>query len=205
MCRFLETILCVDGNFQNLKYHQQRVDSVFTKYFQGTVPFDLSERIIVPVEYSIGTFRIRIVYNFDLVTIEYFPVLPRFFQSFILIADNAIEYECKYEDRTSLNAISALKSGSDEAIIVKNGCITDTTISNLVFFDGINWFTPNTPLLEGTMRRQLLEKGICTERRITVRDLPNYRSLLMINALLGFNPNNASLIHSIVNLDSFCS
>lgn len=203
MFRLLETLLCIDGKLQNTNYHQLRVNSVFKNHFQTSTVFDLAEMIVVPCDYSIGTYRVRIVYSYEIVSVEYFPVVPRSFNSFTLVQDDNIEYGCKYEDRANLNALSSRKNGADETIIVKNGCITDTTISNLLFFDGNRWFTPDTPLLKGTMRQQLLDRGICTEKRITVADLSDYQSLLMINALLGFEPNNASPIHSIINLNCF--
>ncbi len=205
MCRLLETILCIDGKMQNLRYHQMRVDAAFKRLFTRIDPIELSQSIVVPHHYSIGAFRIRIVYTRDILSVEYFPVVPRHFNSFLLVTDDSIGYECKYEDRSSLNAISEQKNGADEAIIIKNGCVTDTTISNLLFFDGYQWFTPDTPLLKGTMRQQLLDRSICIERRITFADLSRYTLVLMTNALLGFEPNNALPIHSIQNLNSFSS
>lgn len=204
MCRLLETIQCADGMLFNINYHQRRVNAAFAKHFAGCRPIDLS-KICVPFEYSTGLYRVRVVYDRDLQGIEFFPAVARSFNSFILIADDSIEYSCKYEDRSALNKITERKGTADEAIIVKNGLVTDTTISNLLLFDGAHWFTPETPLLCGTMRQQLLDHRLCFERRISVADLSDYKSVLMINALLGFQPSNASPIHTIQNLGSFCN
>ena len=61
--------------------------------------------------------------------------------------------------------------GFDEVVIVKNGFISDTTISNLAFFDGSEWHTPNTPLLKGTKRAELLDSGFLKEKTIKLFQL----------------------------------
>ena len=53
-----------------------------------------------------------------------------------------------------------MRGACDEILIIKDGHITDTSISNIVFRlpDGW-WLTPFTPLLKGIMRTYLLESG----------------------------------------------
>ena len=72
----------------------------------------------------------------------------------------------------------------DEVIIVKDGYITDTSYTNLCFFDGTTWFTPDTPLLPGTMRQRLLDQGIIKEKSIPLSDLNKYQSISLINAMM---------------------
>ena len=59
----------------------------------------------------------------------------------------------------------------DEVIIEKNGYLTDTTIANIAFFDGKQWFTPEKPLLKGTMRAKLIEEGFLQTKNIKSEEL----------------------------------
>lgn len=196
-------MLCLDGHLQNIEYHQQRVDETFGKLFPANLVISLADSISVPTAKSSGAFRARLVYHRDVVSIDFLPIVLRSFKSFVLITDNAIVYDCKYEDRSALNRITELKKDADEVIIVQNGYITDTTIGNLLFFDGTHWHTPSNPLLKGTMRQLLIDKGLCYEKQITADNLSRYKSVLMVNALLGFEPQNAVPISAISNLHNF--
>ena len=74
-----------------------------------------------------------------------------------------------------------------DILIVKKEFITDTSFSNIIFFDGDNWITPSTPLLEGTKRKELLEKNIISEQEIKFSDLKNFKKAILINAMLDFD------------------
>jgi 4-amino-4-deoxychorismate lyase len=73
---------------------------------------------------------------------------------------------------------------ADEILIIKNGFVTDTSFSNIVFFDGIKWITPSTYLLNGTQRQQLLQQGAIIEEEIRPSDLKHFRFAKLINAML---------------------
>lgn len=79
------------------------------------------------------------------------------------------------------------KQSCDDILIVKNGFVTDSSISNIIFFDGYKWVTPDTPLLKGTMRQFLLEAAEIKEETITVQNLTTFTSFRLINAMLGFD------------------
>jgi 4-amino-4-deoxychorismate lyase len=83
---------------------------------------------------------------------------------------------------TSLRAQAP--SYADEVIIIKNGCVTDTSYTNICFFDGKEWLTPDTPLLQGTMRRYLLDKGVIREVRIRRKDIQYFKKVSLINAMM---------------------
>ena len=74
----------------------------------------------------------------------------------------------------------------DDIIIVKDGLITDASYANLIFWDGENWFTPNTPLLKGVQREKLLKDGLIQEKEIKPSDLASYQKVALINAMLDF-------------------
>ena len=77
----------------------------------------------------------------------------------------------KYADRSALARLLQRRDDCDEILIVRDGAITDTSYSNVAFFDGRKYVTPDTFLLNGTRRQYLLGTGVLTERRITPSDL----------------------------------
>jgi 4-amino-4-deoxychorismate lyase len=77
-----------------------------------------------------------------------------------------------------------LRGDCDEIILVKNGLITDTSYSNLAFFDGVQWYTPEHPLLNGVRRQALLKQKRVREKRITPDELGSFVKLSLINAML---------------------
>ena len=80
----------------------------------------------------------------------------------------------------------AQKGDSDEIIIVKHGLLTDTSFTNLAIYDGDRWITPKRPLLLGTKRAALLDKGIIQEADITLNDLQNAVKVSLFNAMIEF-------------------
>jgi 4-amino-4-deoxychorismate lyase len=174
--RFIETLLIKD-KIENLLYHNIRMNTTRAVFF-GKDPIDLENFI----EIKPNT-RCRVLYDENIIKVEYFELKDRKFEKLKIVYSD-IEYNFKYENREKLNNLKV--DGYDEVVIVKNGYITDTTISNLAFFDGKEWHTPAKPLLEGTKRMELLEKGFLKEKNIKLEDLYKYKKVAMINAILGF-------------------
>ena len=85
----------------------------------------------------------------------------------------------------------------DEILIVRDGAITDTSYSNVAFFDGRKYVTPDTFLLNGTRRQYLLGTGVLTECRITPSDLGGFERVVLINAMLGIEDDLAVPIERI--------
>ena len=85
-----------------------------------------------------------------------------------------------------LNILNLLKKKGDcsDILIVKNGFITDTSFSNIIFLKCGRWYTPNTPLLKGTKRAKLLDLGLINERSIRPEEMGNYEKVGLINAML---------------------
>jgi 4-amino-4-deoxychorismate lyase len=174
--RFIETLLIKD-KIENLIYHNIRMNTTRAIFF-GKEPIDL--KYFVDIKQNT---RCRVLYSEDILKVEYFDLKPREFKKLKVVYSD-IEYDFKYENREKLNSLKV--DGYDEVVIVKDGYITDTTISNLAFFDGKEWVTPNTPLLEGTKRMELLDKGFLREKEIKIDDLKNYKKIAMMNAIIGF-------------------
>ena len=62
----------------------------------------------------------------------------------------------------------------------------NAAICNIALFDGSNWATPRTPLIYGTNRAYLLEKGFVVEKDIFASHLANYQKITLFNALIDF-------------------
>ena len=69
--------------------------------------------------------------------------------------------------------------------------MTDTTIANIAFFDGKTWFTPTTPLLQGTTRARLIDEGFLKLRDIKKEDIKEYSRFALMNAMIGFCIQNS--------------
>lgn len=182
MCRLLETIKLEDGKLSNLNSHDLRMNAARAELFDSIEPIKLKDHIQIPFNCQTGLFRCRVLYSKEIEKIEFIPQKPREFHKLKIVSHNSIDYHLKFEDRTILNELLALKDDADEVIIIKNGMVTDCTIGNLVFWNGYQWETPDTPLLLGTQRQYLLGEKLIHEKKITQNDLNNYSMCGIINA-----------------------
>lgn len=178
----LETIRIENGQIDNLSYHQARCDQSRQILFGSTDRLDLSSVIEAPEH---GLYRCRILYGISLHSIEYLPYSPKKITS-LKIVPSDIDYSFKYADRKTLDALLLANKEVDEVIIEKNGYLTDTTIANIAFYDGSQWFTPEAPLLKGTMRAKLIEEGFLQTKHIKREDLGKYTQVALMNAMIGF-------------------
>jgi 4-amino-4-deoxychorismate lyase len=178
----LETIKIEDGTIHNLSYHQARCDQSRQILFQSTDRLDLSSIIQAP---KTGLYRCRIRYEKSLHSIEYIPYRPKEISS-LRIVSSEIDYSLKYADRSDLEVLLASNKDVDEVIIEKEGYLTDTTIANIAFYDGSQWFTPEVPLLKGTMRAKLIDEGFLKTKQIKREDLGKYSQVALMNAMIGF-------------------
>lgn len=178
----LETIKIEDGEIFNLKYHQKRATQSRQILFNSTDVLDLSTLIHPPKE---GFYRCRVLYAEELHSIEYIPYTAKDIQT-LKIVPSQIEYNFKYANRDALNTLLLSHQDVDEIIIEKDGYLTDTTIANIAFYDGEQWFTPAKPLLKGTMREKLLDEGFLHTQDIKMDDLHLYTQVALINAMVGF-------------------
>jgi len=182
----LETVKIEDGRIFNLPYHQKRCDYSRRTLFHAKDILDLSEAITPPAD---GLYQCRILYNNTIRNVEYISYIPKKIDSLRIISSDT-DYHYKYADRKVLNALLSQNPDVDEIIIEQKGLLTDTTISNIAFYDGETWFTPKTPLLHGTMRAKLIEEGFLQTKDILKKELHLYTQVALINAMLGFKVLN---------------
>jgi 4-amino-4-deoxychorismate lyase len=186
MCLLFETIKIVNGKPKNLALHDKRLNLSRQKLFGINEILQLSDFIQVPEENKVGIFRCRVIYGSSIISTEYTPYYPAAIKTLKLVHSDTIKYDLKYLERSCLTKFIN-RDIADDILIVKEGCITDSSFANIVFTDGKHWVTPDTPLLYGTMRERLLFKGIIDTERITIDNLYNFTHFRLINAMLGFN------------------
>ncbi len=175
---YIETIKVVDGVVFNYEYHKQRA-------FQ-TSGIILPE-IIIPDDRREGVVKCRIVYNTEIVSIEYIPYTYPVIQSLKIVEADSFFYDKKYLDRSRLNQFYQNKGDADDILITVNGMLTDTSFCNIVLESEDDLFTPATPMLYGTQRAFLIDQQIITPRQISIDDLSQYKSVRLINAMIGLD------------------
>ncbi|NOR56682.1 MAG: hypothetical protein GQ531_10825 [Sulfurovum sp.] len=178
----LESIKIEDGVISNLSYHQKRCDKSRKALYNSSESLILKEHIKPPQK---GLYRCRILYNTEVQKVEYLPYKAKEIQTLKVIPSN-LDYALKYANRDALNTLLAALPEADDILIEKEGYLTDTSIANIAFYDGEQWFTPEKPLLEGTMRQKLLDQGFLQTRNIKKEDLPLYTQVALMNAMIGF-------------------
>lgn len=185
--KFIESIRVENGVLQNLKLHQQRVNET-SKIFSFNKTLDLSSITLSKVNDD-DIYKFRVLYSGNDYSVEISRYKPREIKSLKLVYDNDIIYDHKFENRDALNDLFEKRGDSSDILIVKNGFITDSSYSNIVLFDGEDYLTPSTFLLNGTMRQRLLDEKRIKEREIKVEDLKNYKRIFLINALNSLEDN----------------
>jgi len=188
---FIETIKILDGKVYNIEWHNRRFNQTRLDIFGLDKYINLIKYINPP---PIGLFRCRIVYDIDIISIEYIPYSPKINNTFKIVQSN-IEYKYKYSNRDELNSLKDSANGYDDIIIEKNGLLTDTTIANIAFFDGSKWITPKTPLLRGTVREKLLNRGFLIQKDINSDDLKHFYNFALMNAMIGFQIQKNIIIY----------
>jgi 4-amino-4-deoxychorismate lyase len=187
MYHLFETISIRNGIAENLKWHQQRMESSFLALFGHPPGFGLEKVLKIPSECRKGHFRCRVDYDRQIREIRFTPYLKKEIKSLKLIENNRIDYPYKFSDRHQLSELYEMRGDCDDILIVKNGLITDTSFANVVLWDGLSWYTPSEPLLPGTCRARLIESGLVSEAKIKAAELPLFREFQLINALRGLD------------------
>ena len=186
MCLLFETVKIVNGKPENLELHDQRMNRSRYMLHGMHDQLRLTDIIHVPEEFCKGVVRCRVIYGPAVVSTEYLPYFPLPVKTLLLVVADSIEYSHKYLDRNLLTGLID-KNKADDILIVKNGWVTDSSFANIVFTDGKRWVTPDTPLLQGTMRKKLLSEGIIVQESISIDHLREFTRFKLINAMLGFS------------------
>ncbi|MEI7896150.1 MAG: aminotransferase class IV family protein [bacterium] len=183
MFRLFETIRISDGQAMHMDWHERRMNRSRREIWAAEDPVSPGAEIVVPGEFSTGLVRCNVLYGQQIQEIKFSNYEKRPVRSLKLISGDMVDYHLKYADRALLDALFGERGDCDEVIIVKNGLITDTSMSNLIFFDGTNWITPAKPLLNGTCRDRLVSEGRLIEQDIRPTGLGKFTGCKLINAM----------------------
>lgn len=197
MYQLFETIKLQNKKLFNIEYHNQRMNNSRKILFGYEDKINLEEAIKLPNGISDNIFKCRVVYSDKIDDIEFQPYYEKKVNSLQAINVDWIDYSYKFLDRSNLQKLLC-KCIADDVLIIKNGFVTDTSYSNVVFYDGENYYTPNTPLLKGTKREKLLREGIINEAEIKISDIQKYQSVFLINSMLDIDESKGIPIENII-------
>ena len=199
MSLLLETICIEYRQIRNPDYHNRRMNSARKDLFGIRSELDIRTIIKIPIGMGMGLFKCRILYDNRIREVQVLPHHPKPVRTLKLVMEDSIDYRYKYADRKRLESLLLQKGICDDILIVKNGCISDTSYSNIIFRTaGGTWVTPDTPLLRGTMLQYLLEEGEISEKRIVVEDLTAYTEARMINCMMDLESGSVIDMNHII-------
>lgn len=182
MSLLIESICLLNGEIRNANYHEARMHHAGKEIFGG-VKYPPLEELIAAPDFPREKFKCRILYDKETLSVEVLPYEIREIHTFKIMEFPNLDYSFKWADRQVFERLKEL-SGTDEIILTQDGKITDTSFSNLLFFDGKEYITPADCLLPGTMRQFLLDSGRIKAESLEVKDLKRFRSFQLINAML---------------------
>ncbi len=183
MKQFVETIRIENGVPRLFDEHVARLQNTALHYFGTSLEISI-QQLLPPPAMKQNVLKCRVLYSEKIESVEFEPYQKRNIQNLKLVHDNRIGYTYKSTDREQLNRLLAQKGDADEIIIVKNGFVTDSSFSNLLFENEEGLFTPSSFLLNGVQRQSLLKSGLIRELAIREEDISNFSKIHLINAML---------------------
>ena len=194
MLKFIESIKVLNGDTPDINEHLQRVIRTIQYFYsKSNEKFDFISCVYTVLErerdkISDGLFKLRVVYSDRFISGTLIPYIPKRIKRLKLVESDDIEYPFKFENRTAIDSLFSYKDKCDDILIVKNGVITDTSYSNIVFERMGNLYTPDSYLLAGTKRAKLIREGLIREEKIRPCDIDKYDKAYLINSMLDLYP-----------------
>lgn len=194
MIKFIESIKVLNGDAPDINEHLQRVIRTIRYFYsKSDEKFDFISCVNNVLEserekISDGLFKLRLVYSDRFVSGTLIPYTPKTIKRLKVVECDDIDYPFKFETRTSIESLLSYKDKCDDILIVKNGVITDTSYSNIVFERMGNLYTPESYLLAGTKRAKLIREGLIREEKIRPCDIDKYDKAYLINSMLDLYP-----------------
>lgn len=183
MLQLIETICWQNGSFHRLPFHEDRMDLARKHFFGKPNKISLTDFLRIPDYLNNQIVKCRVTYSSEVENIEYETYKITSIKSLKLIEDDSIEYNYKFRNRDHLNKLLEMRGNSDEILIVKDGHITDTSFSNILFLRDGTWFTPENPLLKGTRREFYLQNKLISLKLIKPDELLLYEEARLINSM----------------------
>jgi 4-amino-4-deoxychorismate lyase len=179
----IETICVENRQLKNVAYHEARLHKTRSDLWGLTDSWKLTD-LTVPAWVTNDRHKLRIAYGREIEDIRWELHVPRMIRSIKTVNDDQVDYAYKYNDRSKLNALFDQRGECDEILIIKKGMVSDSFFFNVAFFDGIKWLTPDTNLLPGTQRANLLHTGVIEEASITAKQIRDFSHIRLFNALI---------------------
>jgi 4-amino-4-deoxychorismate lyase len=184
MSQFFESICVKDGVAENLSFHQARVYKTLQAFDASQNNISLKAIVEQLTLSTLGLFKLRISYDLNgNHQVKLTPYQYKLINQFGLVDIKGLRYDYKYENRDWINE-ALIQSGTDEIMMHDNGFIKDCSYTNIVFYDGSHWVTPESPLLEGTQRAKLIQEGLILPKALHVKDIPSFVKFKCINAMM---------------------
>ena len=207
---FVESLALRGNAIGNSTYHQMRFDrtrkafhdylalsdslppidlqqEIFRAYepWLNSLPLDIRKRIensqIAPL------IKVRVVYGLHISAIEFQIYTRPSYRWAIPIRVRDLKYRFKWNRRDMFDRFCSNLGPREYPIFILDGFLTDGLTANIVVSANGKLITPHRPLLEGTMRQALLEKGLIQPAPIHEDSLFHGQAIMFINAL---NPLN---------------
>ena len=198
MERFIETIKVLDGQFYNLEAHERRARVTAEAFFGKPLAWEVG-RMVVPAAMCSGLVKCRVVYDSEVREVSFQPYVMRRIRSLRLVNGDGVDYRYKSTDRSVFARLLEQRGECDDVLIVRDGWVTDTSFTNVVFEDaGGGLYTPETCLLEGTRRQSLLDERRIQACPIRVEDIRYFRRVFLVNAMIGIEDEISVPVVNIV-------
>ncbi len=202
----VETIRLKNGIFENLQWHEERMNRSRLLVFGQKNRIDLPERLSCNYGFGEQLVMCRLVYDKKIKQIEFIPYREKDVRTLQLVKlpkTATEETAYKWAHRVLYQKLLAKKGDADDVLIVRDGKITDTSICNVAFWDGQQWWTPKNPLLKGTTRARLLEEELILEKIIKLEDLDNYKKIRLFNAMIPWASKKELSVSNILRYNKF--
>lgn len=187
MCLLLESLRIEHGQIGLPVYHNRRMNKARQVLFGATDMLDVRQCIGEATLPQDGVYKCRVLYKTDVQHVEFVPYQKRTVRSLKLVpVPTGFDYAWKYANRTGLDTLFQQRGKCDDVLLVRDGLLTDTSYSNIALFDGVQWHTPAHPLLRGVRVESLIDAGKLHPADIHQRDIPRFRKVILLNAMLGF-------------------
>lgn len=176
MSLFFETIRVENNHAQHLYYHEQRMKKA------SGIPYELTQHIDAP---DMHLYRCKVIYDTKIREIQYHPYKARHITTLRCI-ESHINYTHKFLNREEIDTLFSQRGTEDDILITQNGLLKDTSIANIALFIKGKWLTPKQPLLYGTTRERLLDKGFLQSADLHIEDIKKADNFALLNAMVGF-------------------
>ena len=195
---FIETIKVLNGQFYNLEAHERRAKVTAKAFFGKSLAWEV-ERMVIPSEMSSGLVKCRVVYDSEVREVCFQPYNMRRIRSLRLVNGDGVDYRYKSTDRSVFARLWEQRGACDDVLIVRDGWVTDTSFTNVVFEDSRGGlYTPDTCLPEGIRRQGLLDAERIQMCPIRVEDIRHFHRVFLVNAMIGLEDEVSVPVVNIV-------